>query len=367
MRSAWTPQRDYALAFGTGLGMSASQIARSMGDVTRNAVIGRWHRLGMSACDRPARPRKTIPALERSPPPRVWTEAEDAEIRGGFGLGESDNTIATRLPGRSYGAVYMRRLQLGLKKLSLRRFSEEEDAIIRGDYLAHVDVGITALKINRTFGAVRQRILALGLTRDARKTRLAAKFGAEALQLSDDPAEIARIMQRREAGARAQREAEHQARVGKTLDIMDAALAAGEDRKAAFQAAMLAGCTLQQIGDRVGVTRERVRQVSEGLKPTRKPAPPRRLNCQSCGSHFDGHGSRKYCDAPECIEARQETRRQYAREYQERHRQELRVYKRHWTRRSRMKEKLLAMETSDLAEMLVDLSRQIGAKQPVDN
>jgi len=40
-------------------GLSASQVARQMGDLTRSAVIGKVHRLGIAGRDTPSRPRNT--------------------------------------------------------------------------------------------------------------------------------------------------------------------------------------------------------------------------------------------------------------------------------------------------------------------
>lgn len=52
---AWTEERVELLAKLWGEGLSASQIALRLGDVTRNAVIGKVHRLGLSGRAAPAR------------------------------------------------------------------------------------------------------------------------------------------------------------------------------------------------------------------------------------------------------------------------------------------------------------------------
>ena len=46
-KMAWTDDRVEILTKLWGEGLSASQIARELGDVTRNAVIGKVHRLGI--------------------------------------------------------------------------------------------------------------------------------------------------------------------------------------------------------------------------------------------------------------------------------------------------------------------------------
>jgi GcrA cell cycle regulator len=62
---AWTDERVELLKKLWQDGLSASQIARQMGDVTRNAVIGKVHRLGLSGranSNRPQRARNvTVP------------------------------------------------------------------------------------------------------------------------------------------------------------------------------------------------------------------------------------------------------------------------------------------------------------------
>ena len=45
---SWTDERVEKLKELWGEGMSASQIAKALGGVTRNAVIGKVHRLGLS-------------------------------------------------------------------------------------------------------------------------------------------------------------------------------------------------------------------------------------------------------------------------------------------------------------------------------
>ncbi len=76
---AWTDERVEKLRQMWGEGMSASQIAKSLGGVTRNAVIGKVHRLGLSnrATAKPAAPAEPAaekPAVEKpaaAPPPKV--------------------------------------------------------------------------------------------------------------------------------------------------------------------------------------------------------------------------------------------------------------------------------------------------------
>lgn len=76
---SWTDERVEILKTMWGEGKSASQIAKELGGVTRNAVIGKVHRLGLSnrnggagsskaAAKETARP-KTAPAADATPKP----------------------------------------------------------------------------------------------------------------------------------------------------------------------------------------------------------------------------------------------------------------------------------------------------------
>ena len=67
---SWTEERVSVLKKLWAEGHSASQIAKQLGGVTRNAVIGKVHRLGLSGRATPSRPVKRPPRLAR-PKPRV--------------------------------------------------------------------------------------------------------------------------------------------------------------------------------------------------------------------------------------------------------------------------------------------------------
>ena len=55
----WTDERVETLKKLWLDGLSASQIAKSLGGVTRNAVIGKVHRLGLSGRATPSQPART--------------------------------------------------------------------------------------------------------------------------------------------------------------------------------------------------------------------------------------------------------------------------------------------------------------------
>ena len=69
--SNWSEDRITTLMSLWLNGLSASQIAKQLGGVTRNAVIGKVHRLGLSGRAQPSRPARLPRSPRRAaPPPR---------------------------------------------------------------------------------------------------------------------------------------------------------------------------------------------------------------------------------------------------------------------------------------------------------
>ena len=69
----WTDERVELLKKLWQDGLSASQIAKQLGGVTRNAVIGKVHRLGLSGRAAPSKPAR--PQFKTPRPVRVATQA----------------------------------------------------------------------------------------------------------------------------------------------------------------------------------------------------------------------------------------------------------------------------------------------------
>ena len=65
----WNDERIAALILLWREGLSASQVARRLGGVSRSAVIGKVHRLGIASREKPPRPRRV--AERPSPRPRA--------------------------------------------------------------------------------------------------------------------------------------------------------------------------------------------------------------------------------------------------------------------------------------------------------
>jgi GcrA cell cycle regulator len=79
---SWTDERVELLKKLWSDGLSASQIAAQLGGVTRNAVIGKVHRLSLSGRAKPAtstpRPRKARPSLPHRPGGRAFVSGNNA-------------------------------------------------------------------------------------------------------------------------------------------------------------------------------------------------------------------------------------------------------------------------------------------------
>ena len=74
---SWTDERVELLKKMWAEGQSASQIAKELGGVTRNAVIGKVHRLGLSPAAPPAKEAKIIKETKGRPAPQPEAELED--------------------------------------------------------------------------------------------------------------------------------------------------------------------------------------------------------------------------------------------------------------------------------------------------
>ncbi|MFN3627560.1 GcrA family cell cycle regulator [Parvibaculum sp.] len=80
----WTDERVELLKKLWAEGLSASQVAKQLGGVTRNAVIGKVHRLGLSGRATPSRPARARPqaprTLVRGRPDPLTAEARHEDL-----------------------------------------------------------------------------------------------------------------------------------------------------------------------------------------------------------------------------------------------------------------------------------------------
>lgn len=97
---AWTPERIEALRKMRAEGGSASEIARRLGGVTRSAVIGKLHRLGISGTHSPNRPARTPPKLALPKPKPEPTPASFLVVSTRKG-GKRDIPKAPLLPAQA--------------------------------------------------------------------------------------------------------------------------------------------------------------------------------------------------------------------------------------------------------------------------
>lgn len=76
----WTDERVELLKKLWQDGLSASQIAKQLGGVTRNAVIGKVHRLGLSGRAAPSKPQRTVFKAPRPARPAAAAPAAPRRI-----------------------------------------------------------------------------------------------------------------------------------------------------------------------------------------------------------------------------------------------------------------------------------------------
>ena len=85
---SWTDERIETLKTMWEAGQTASQIAEALGGVSRNAVIGKAHRLGLQARPSPVKPNEIepeaiapaeAPPAAEPPPPAAEVEADDED------------------------------------------------------------------------------------------------------------------------------------------------------------------------------------------------------------------------------------------------------------------------------------------------
>lgn len=196
---------------------------------------------------------------------RRWTPQEDKILLAKHHK-HTSREIGIML-GRAMAAVHRRLYHYhGIKKL--RHFSPEEDAIIAADAKASIPVMETANKLGRSWGVIRQRSFKLHIKRDFRKTLLVRKFGLEAVTLHPDPTVARQMILDELKRKRELEDAEYAALLQEVLVGCADDIAAGRaTRQDAFKSALVAGCTLEMIGQHFGITRERVRQVIYHILP----------------------------------------------------------------------------------------------------
>lgn len=101
---SWTDERVELLKKLWLDGLSASQIAKQLGGVTRNAVIGKVHRLGLSGRAAPSQPARTVFKAPR--PTRPVAAAPAAPVRRAEPVSQPSTAAAAQAPTFSAPTVY---------------------------------------------------------------------------------------------------------------------------------------------------------------------------------------------------------------------------------------------------------------------
>lgn len=204
----------------------------------------------------------------------VWPEDTVERIENFRKMNASWAEIATDF-GCSVATVRNKAVSLGLFQPSPpRKFSPEEDAVIRADYATYVPVDETARKLNRSSGVIRQRLFhhhrdLLNSTRTGRGTRALKRYGIALLDQGATPDEAAAAVRTKlmaaKAVARVAAINASESRRDRMLTAMKEQIANGKPRNEAIFEARSYGCTLQEIASCFDITRERVRQICDAM------------------------------------------------------------------------------------------------------
>lgn len=115
---SWTEERVARLAKLWADGLSASQIANDLGGVTRNAVIGKVHRLGLSGRAKPA--GKSGSTARRKPSAPRSTAASSSG--GGY-------TRTTARSGRTVGNAALK-VEIDVEEEVVRETVPQDDVVV---------------------------------------------------------------------------------------------------------------------------------------------------------------------------------------------------------------------------------------------
>ena len=144
----------------------------------------------------------------------------------------------------------------------MKRLTPSEVETIRRDYLASVEVKVIARKLGRSHGVIRQKVQALGLHRNSGVTR-ALRYAPEELKARRAEMTDAEFTAAAKAWKRNRVIRARNARDKHISAEVEAIAEAGGPRKAQMRSMRDAGATLESIGKRFGITRERVRQITD--------------------------------------------------------------------------------------------------------
>ena len=248
----WTDERVELLKKLWLEGLSASQIAKQLGGVTRNAVIGKVHRLGLSGRATPSQPSR--PTFKTPRPPRPISHADAASarapaaaaagaglLRGGAGLGDRADAgrphvqVADRRSGDRQ--LHLLRPPFRRRRALLRRTtrgsptSRSSRASARPSPSSPARCAATS-RLARHVDRPRSPLAATAPSRAVmRAARLCGAGGQRRLpQVEGEPQPriVGIVGERRRRGSKAQRRLSHYAAIQKDVDARDPARVGGQ-------------------------------------------------------------------------------------------------------------------------------------------
>lgn len=220
-----------------------------------------------------------MPKLKRSRRGRAYRYDWPADVKEQIELyrkhGQTWAFIAREF-GISLPYMYQKAKELQLSTVSTkhptRRFTPEEDEIVKTDWVAGVDIHVTAAKLGRSWGVVRQRLnyahpeLRKLYQRYPRVTALYNTLGVTdrktGLDGVADKVRLQKTIEVAKAEARARAVKAKDEHYALKIKLMMDAIANGKDRNEAIFECRACGISLEAIGQAFGITRERVRQVA---------------------------------------------------------------------------------------------------------
>jgi hypothetical protein len=161
-------------------------------------------------------------------------------------------------------------------KKTWRPFTPEDNEIIRADYADYVDIRVTAEKLGRDHGTMRQRIYTMGLKRDRTVLKM-LKWCPEhlkpILKEKGSAAFIAAVNAHSEQLEQSGAELSHEQSEAMAAQIAAIDARPELERREKMSAMRAIGLTLREIGEHFGVSRERARQLTD--PDYYRPAAPR--------------------------------------------------------------------------------------------
>lgn len=152
-----------------------------------------------------------------------------------------------------------------------KRFTPEEDAELRRAYIDLEDLKVTAAKMGRSYGVIRQRLYhyhhdLMFTTRTSESQRAVNRYGKEVLSAFDENYEraakkIKAAKIEAKSIARAQAIAAREQKLRSDFEIADKEIAQGKNRNEAIFELRASGINLEVIGNHFNITRERIRQI----------------------------------------------------------------------------------------------------------